>query len=126
MQTDEPRVHGQPMNGKPSLRRVLTGYLRLRSPYNLCVDALLIVALSYVLSAGEEWVQRVMWEEQAAQPTTLPRAWWFVMKLTSIVTGVVYLAGLGIFFVACARIIADRIGERSPVSGNLAPPEPKS
>jgi hypothetical protein len=101
---------GGTVDRSPSLRRVLTGYLRLRSPYNLCVDAAILVLLSYVGGSLERWARFT--EVARRGPTQQVSMWWAASEAMAIATGMVYYIGAGIFFVGCARIIADRIGER--------------
>jgi hypothetical protein len=98
---------------QPSLRRVLAGYLRLRSPYNLCLDGFVAFAASYMLSAAQQWL-----EVQTHRAMTGPSqdgfsAWWFYNQAALIVVALIYSGGVGVFLVGLARIIADRLGPPS-------------
>ena len=78
---------------------MLAGYLRLRSPYNLCLDAAIFILVSYFLTSIRNWLY-----------ITLISATWAAKEALDIAIGSVYYMGLGVFFIALARMIADRIG----------------
>ncbi len=107
----EPQVQGTTeAKPRPSLRRVLAGYLRLRSPYNLCLDAGLVVLASYLLTSGRRWIAVGM----GRGPSETFSGWWALNEAAEIGVGMLYLAGLGMFLIACARIIAERPGRSEP------------
>lgn len=95
------------MSSSPSLRRVVTGYLSLRDPYNLTVDALIGLVASYLLGWAVDWFS---FQEHmpAAGATVTPAAWRMAGTVVGTVAGVLYFAAIGVFLVGIARIIAAR------------------
>lgn len=93
----------------PSLRRVLNGYLRLRSPQNLCIDGGLAVVAAYLLGVVLAWFHSP-WE---LATTEVSRGRWALEEAFRIATGCTHYAGIGLFLFGCARLIADRIGKAS-------------
>jgi hypothetical protein len=96
-----------PSPESPSLRRVLAGYLRLRSPYNLCLDAAIFILVSYFLTSIRNWLYITLISPAGSRPV---QRTWAAKEALDIAIGSVYYMGLGVFFIALARMIADRIG----------------
>lgn len=85
----------------------MAGYLRLRSPYNLCLDAALLVGASYVLGAVWRWLTIAQGWDTGQRTSAI----WAVSDAGHVLAGLMFYVGEGVFLVACARIIADRGGE---------------
>jgi hypothetical protein len=104
--TDPESVRGIQPQRSPSIRRVLGGYLRLRSPSNLCLDAGLVVLLSYVAGSLHRWISI---GQMTPRPPDQFSMWWSLNEFVQVTVGMLYLVGIGLFFIGCARFIADRI-----------------
>ena len=92
---------------RPSLRRVLAGYLRLRSPFNLILDGALLLLASDVISAGQRWAQA----GGRTRPPDQFSGWWAANEVVYLITGMAFYGATALLAVGCARIIADRIAE---------------
>jgi hypothetical protein len=90
----------------PSLRRILAGYLRLRSPFSLVIDAAIVLVASYLLSSAHQWTRVGLMN----RPPEEFSAWWALNELVTILASFLFYASTAMFFVACARIIAERSG----------------
>lgn len=86
---------------------MLAGYLRLRSPYNLCLDAAIFILVSYFLTSIRNWLYITLIPQPRPDQFS---ATWAAKEALDIAIGSVYYMGLGVFFIALARMIADRIG----------------
>lgn len=99
------------MSEGPSLRRVFAGYLRLRSPFNMTIDAVFVWMVSAVVGIGHGFMERWMYggfgiTGGARVPEVGP---WLGLEAASVVYSFLYWLAFGLFFFACARVIADRV-----------------
>jgi hypothetical protein len=94
------------MNRHPSLRRALTGYLRLRDPYNRCIDSLLMLAVLYVLGWGVNWLTESQRIASGQADAAGFRSRWFLNAFAGTAAPLVWHVAIGLFAVATARIIS--------------------
>lgn len=107
------------MSDGASLRRVLAGYLRLRSPFNMVIDAVALWMVAAVLGLVHESLRQGMYGAFGVGAPPPPEyATWLAVEALGTVYGFVYWTSFGLFIFACARVVADRVAARMSHAGD--------
>ncbi len=97
------------MNEAPSLRRVFAGYLRLRSPFNLAIDAVVVFAVASLVGIAVSYFEQSTFGTFSGDHQPPTRGEWIVARVFDAVYWMIYWSAFALFAFACARLIADRI-----------------